>query len=940
METPDTEALIKLIELLNKGDDSPSDVRQKLSDIVRTALHHFQPDRCSIVAFNAETDKFVAHVSRVARDSLALATASGWNEAHARRRSLSEAQFVERVDALPVEEEGRTPPQVAAFAALPLTAGPRRALMAVLYLDYQQPRPFGAEERAELRFFADQAALALRQTWLLNRYENVATLGQLINSDLSSVEQLFRRLRDGVRELFDTRDFFMLVLYQLETNSLDVFFTDRTGDHVKRGEPFDGASAWVIERREPKLIAHRSQNGELPFALVDLSPEPSIEESLLFVPLLFRDSCLGVLSVQHREPNFFDQDDLQVLKLLGNQVALALNTVRLFDNLSEIHATGQALLRTLDVEPSEIAQTIVEQVRRASGADIVTLYPAPGGRPAPRPAVSGTLQDRSHPRSDPPRQDDIVLLTLQGERPLYGESSTLFQRLGGHSELRQGHFEEREQVRSTAALPLRVGDEPVGALFVNYRSPQRFGAAQRRLLESLASYAAVSLRNVEAFDAINAQRIGELQALQAIDRTLAQSLDLPTVLDRILDFARERSRADAAAIVLYDEASGNLVCQAAKGDLAAERIGWAIDPQSPKSIVSWVFREGLSARVNDVHAEHPWARYYDEADPRVRAELDVPLRDADGQVIGVINLESRTPNAFGLDEKDFVETLAGQAVLAIRNAQAYERERRLADERAALMSIGKEIVGQLDPAQVFQRILSQALTLTNTTVGTLHLYDPVEDRLQLMAEHGLADQYRQAAIELEIGQGVLGQAARQGRPINVADVTQPPWDEVHLPYIPGVRAELAVPLMEGTRLRGVLNLESFTPGHFTERDERLVVAFADLALIALQNAERFQEAQNQRQRAERETERVALLYEAGRRLTAATNEPAAYEVIGQIAHEHFQARVVIRRAQPAEQLLVPALDIGGSPEHPARTERAGRPRAPHDRHRRHPEPAV
>ena len=70
------------------------------------------------------------------------------------------------------------------------------------------------------------------------------------------------------------------------------------------------------------------------------------------------------------------------------------------------------------------------------------------------------------------------------------------------------------------------------------------------------------------------------------------------------------------------------------------------------------------------------------------------------RMLGVLNFESTKEGAFHQEDEDFLLTLAGQAVLAIKNAQAYEREKRLAEEGRVLNEISKEITGQLDPDRV------------------------------------------------------------------------------------------------------------------------------------------------------------------------------------------------------------------------------------------------
>jgi len=74
-----------------------------------------------------------------------------------------------------------------------------------------------------------------------------------------------------------------------------------------------------------------------------------------------------------------------------------------------------------------------------------------------------------------------------------------------------------------------------------------------------------------------------------------------------------------------------------------------------------------------------------------------------------LNFESTKEGAFQQEDQDFLQTLAGQAVLAIKNAQAYEREKRLAEEGRVLNQISKEIISQLDLNYVFDLILKKGI---------------------------------------------------------------------------------------------------------------------------------------------------------------------------------------------------------------------------------------
>src|SRR5438132_1484114 len=104
---------------------------------------------------------------------------------------------------------------------------------------------------------------------------------------------------------------------------------------------------------------------------------------------------------------------------------------------------------------------------------------------------------------------------------------------------------------------------------------------------------------------------------------------------------------------------------------------------------------------------------------------------AGNEVRGVFNVESLTSNNFDDRDERLLQGLADLAVIALQNAQAYEREKWLAEEGHVLNEISKEITSQLDYVRVFNLILEEALKLTHSTLGSLHLYNAELDELRM-----------------------------------------------------------------------------------------------------------------------------------------------------------------------------------------------------------------
>lgn len=392
---------------------------------------------------------------------------------------------------------------------------------------------------------------------------------------------------------------------------------------------------------------------------------------------------------------------------------------------------------------------------------------------------------------------------------------------------------------------MRVNDQAVGALFINFRQPQRFDAPQKQYIQSLANYAAIAIANARSYNALERAQMQEMAILRQIDQALSQKIDLQSTLQTILNLATAQIATTRAVIYLYNERLDGLRAEAAIPDLdPAHSRRFVLPLRERRGLVWSAFDQRQPVRVDDVH-DPAWQELYIPLDAQTVAELDVPLLDGE-RTLGVINFESSTPAAFSERDQAFLVVLAGQAVLAVKNAQAYEREKRAAEENQALITVGAAISRTLDLPSVFRLILDQALTLTNSPAGTLMRYDPMRGDLQMADERGVRSERKNQGHRLD--EGIVGLAATERKLINIGDVTTPEWRNVHLAYIADVRSELAVPLLEGGALLGVLNIESPELNHFAGRDERLMQGLANLAVVAIQNARRYSQAEARQNR--------------------------------------------------------------------------------------------
>jgi diguanylate cyclase (GGDEF)-like protein len=168
----------------------------------------------------------------------------------------------------------------------------------------------------------------------------------------------------------------------------------------------------------------------------------------------------------------------------------------------------------------------------------------------------------------------------------------------------------------------------------------------------------------------------------------------------------------------------------------------------------------------------------------------------------------------------------------------------------------------------------------------LGLLDESRGEILIVASHNMGKDYTNT--RMQIGEGAMGQAVQNRRPVNVEDYTR--WDNASLQYREGLwHSVLAVPFLIGRRIAGALGIVDQNPArHFTASDQHLISLFAQHAAIAVENARLYQAAREA-------AERRATLHQVSQTIVAASLEPEEiYAAIHQAA----------ARLMPAEAFVI------------------------------------
>lgn len=194
-----------------------------------------------------------------------------------------------------------------------------------------------------------------------------------------------------------------------------------------------------------------------------------------------------------------------------------------------------------------------------------------------------------------------------------------------------------------------------------------------------------------------------------------------------------------------------------------------------------------------------------------------------------------------LGEELLLQALANVAATALAEAGARRDSQRILarkeDELILLRRADLLISSRTALQDTLDAILQMALEVTGARYGIFRLVDKTRNALVTAAIAG-ADLGRPAVETLPINvTSVMGMVAKTQLPVMIADVRLPPWSRIYYPldHSLQMRSELAVPLLgAGSRLVGVLNLESPHVAAFTEADSHLLQSLASQAVIAIQ----------------------------------------------------------------------------------------------------------
>jgi signal transduction histidine kinase len=319
-----------------------------------------------------------------------------------------------------------------------------------------------------------------------------------------------------------------------------------------------------------------------------------------------------------------------------------------------------------------------------------------------------------------------------------------------------------------------------------------------------------------------------LRLLYQVGGVIHSTLDSQEALQLIVSEAVRVMRASSGSLALINPTSGFLEIHAAQNLSASAR---KLKLRVGEGVTGWVAQSGKPARVGDVTQD----KRYVSVRRDVRSELAVPL-EVQGEVRGVINVDSERVDAFSVDDQELLQELAIQAAKVIHHTWLYEQLRLKVMLFESLSSVSRTINSTLNLDEALRAITKEACELMRARMCSLMLIDESREWLDLRASYGAGDAYINKP-RLSAGESLIGVVVRRKKPLQVANVqTDTRYQNVELARRENLVSLLSVPLIFAGQCIGALSVYTARPYSFSNEEIKILSALAELSAIAIEKA--------------------------------------------------------------------------------------------------------
>ncbi|MEM9226399.1 MAG: GAF domain-containing protein [Verrucomicrobiota bacterium] len=319
-----------------------------------------------------------------------------------------------------------------------------------------------------------------------------------------------------------------------------------------------------------------------------------------------------------------------------------------------------------------------------------------------------------------------------------------------------------------------------------------------------------------------------LDSLYRISSLVSQTEDPREALELILQNLIETLGATSASVALINPDTNRLEIEVYRGlPDSSQDISLAMG----SGVTGWVALHGQPVLIEDVRFD---PRYI-TLKPSIRSEIAAPMIN-EGQIIGVVNVDSEHIGAFGQEDLKLLVLLTSEATKVVNRLWLINQLKEKAGQLQALIRAGQQLVGTRDLSTLLLGITQEARTLMECRYCAIYLVSEETGRLKLQVLSG-PDGPVNYEEEIEPKQSAIGVALKRNKQVGVVDLARTEEHHfVELVQRDGLRSMLATPIVLEDQVVGVLNAYTDVTHRFNNDEKRLFATLASLGAVAMENS--------------------------------------------------------------------------------------------------------
>ncbi|MBN2457815.1 PAS domain S-box protein [Candidatus Woesearchaeota archaeon] len=380
------------------------------------------------------------------------------------------------------------------------------------------------------------------------------------------------------------------------------------------------------------------------------------------LPLLCKEKCLGIISVDNKfSQKLISKDDLSILMIFANQIAVALenailhkNDIIMLNKLRALYDISSTITSTLNLE--KLLNMIVIKIVKLLKVDMCSIFFL--DESSKKLSLAASFDIKNYKR------DPKTMLSCDSPcgKALRTNKMVYIRSISSEKGYENAQFAEKAGLKSMLSIPMYIDGGPTGVINIFTRETKEFSADELDLLQSLSNHTSMIIRNSQLYERIKYDK-DTLSTLVDISRSVSSTLNTDDLLELVLNKAIEFTGADFGFIMLIKNNYLEVKISEKHKIANAEHMKLKIGQGIPGHVAKYKMPE----IVGDVTKDKRYIKILDN----IRSMAVIPLL-SHGEILGVIDLESTKVDNFKYIKKT-LNILTNNISIALENARLYDK---------------------------------------------------------------------------------------------------------------------------------------------------------------------------------------------------------------------------------------------------------------------------